>query len=89
MFWSARRKSWVVVDVSYPKHVSVVAICDSNFRISVTLVEHTPIEYSCDLDSYGVVNGVPSCRNKWYFQESVSITSRPKVNTCVIESGNW
>ena len=71
----------------YSKHIDRGVVCDSNLRIPVTLVKHTPIHDSCDLNGYRVVSGKPSCGNKWHFQKSLPTSSWCKIDTCVIEGG--
>ena len=71
----------------YSKHIYCATVCDSNIRVPVTLVKHRPIQYSCDLDGYGLISAEPSCGNKWHFKKPLSTSSCPKVDTCAVEGG--
>ena len=84
-----RSTPWVIVDVRYPKHIHQISVRDSNIWVPVTLIKHTPIHDSCDLDGYGCISSEPSCRNKWHFEKSLSSISRCKVDTRVVEGGKW
>ena len=87
--WEARGMSSIIVDVKYIKQICCVAVCYSNYWVSVMpTVQHPSIHRDCDLDGYGFVSGISSCRNKWHFEKSPINASCPKVNACVSESDN-